>query len=84
MLDFSKAFDTVPHQRLLYKLKHVSIHGHLHSWIELFLTLMTQIVLIEGHRSHEDRVDSGIPQRTVLGPLLFVCYISDFFFAKCS
>ena len=77
VLDFSKAFDTVPHQRLLRKLGLCGINGDTHTWISEFLCHRTQSVMVEGVRSHEDSVDSGVPQGTVLGPLLFLIYISD-------
>ena len=80
ILDFSKAFDTVPHHRLLHllhKLQFSGIDGDIHLWIKNFLTTRTQSELIDGDRSREDPVESGVPQGTVLGPLLFLIYISD-------
>ena len=67
MLDFSKAIDTVPNRRLLRKLELLGVHGVLHSWIRAFLTGRTHSVMIDGCRSPPDRVESGMPQGTVLG-----------------
>ena len=78
LLDFSKAFDKVPHQCLLLKLQHYGIRGHLLSWIESFLTGRSQKVLVEGKSSSSvPHVASGVPQGTVLGPKLFLLYIND-------
>ena len=77
VLDFSKAFDTVPHRRLLRKLEHCGIDGNILKWVTSFLCGRTQSVLVEGVRSREDSVDSGVPQGTVMGPLLFLIHISD-------
>lgn len=77
LIDFSKAFDTVPHERLLLKLDHVGICRPLLRWIRGFLTNRKQRILINGSCSDWKRVPSGVPQGSILGPLLFLVYIDD-------
>ena len=77
MMDFSKAFDLVPHQRLLSKLCHFGITRKLHNWIQDFLTMRTQQVALEGVSSSSITVTSSVPQGTVLGPLLFIPYLNN-------
>jgi len=79
LLDFSKAFDPVPHERLLLKLDAVGIRGKLLAQMCEFLTFWVQQVMVNDSYSSWLPVRSGIPQGSVLGPLLFIIYVNDIF-----
>ena len=77
VLDFSKAFDKVNHNKLLLKLAQYGVSYQLVSWIDDFLTGRTQRVVVDGEQSSEAAVTSGVPQGSVIGPTMFLFYIND-------
>ena len=76
-LDFRKSFDTVPHRRLLFKLRHNGIRGHILNWIAGFLTGRRQRVVLRNGTSRCRSVTSGVPQGSILGSLLFLIFAND-------
>ena len=77
VMDISKAFDKVDHQRLILKLKRMGINNKTSNWIGAWLSHIFQRVVVDGHTSNSCPVLSCIPQGSVLGPCLFLIYIND-------
>ena len=76
-IDLSKAFDTVNHNTLLKKLQHIGIRGRIFDWFRTYLTDRKQYVAVDGKFSSLRVIESGVPQGSILGPLLFLLYLND-------
>lgn len=77
IMDFSKAFYTVPYKKLLSNIEEYESRGQLNNWFNIFPKQRKMNVIVEGEQSEEIKVDSGVLQGIVLGHLLFLCHMYD-------